>query len=195
MGRALQRQLCAALSRGSWALLWAVHAFPWLTRSFAQESYRLQSHQVFLEELGRKFPVPGEDTEKEAVSGCGFSGLKVQPERAQSCDVLGMTGVSGCRLYHRPLYGQQDSVSPGPRHLFSRCWACPVIPQSLPRFLRSCSSSLVALTTTASLCNPNMLFCRMIPRNVPCQAQQILKTDFASQMVSFKNKQRNCLLT
>uniref|UniRef100_A0A803VH28 T-cell activation Rho GTPase-activating protein n=1 Tax=Ficedula albicollis TaxID=59894 RepID=A0A803VH28_FICAL len=33
-----------------------------------------------------------------------------------------------------PSIGQQGSVSPGPRHLFSQCWACLVIPQKLSRF-------------------------------------------------------------
>lgn len=50
-----------------------------------------------------------------------------------------------------PSTGQQGSVCPGPRHLFSRCWVCLVIPQSLPGFLRSCSNLLVALTTVAAL--------------------------------------------
>lgn len=93
----------------------------------------------------------GEDTKKEAVSGYGFSGSEAQLERAQGCDLPGTTGCLAAEFTTDPSTRQQGSVSPGPRHLFRRCWACSIIPQSLPRFLRSCRNLLVALTTVTAL--------------------------------------------
>jgi len=105
-------------------------AFPGLPGSFDQESGRLRSHQGSPEEFGRKSPVPEGDTEGQAVSGCSSSGWKEQPERAGSCDLLGRSGVAGCRAYHKPAAGQRGSGASGLRCPFSRCLAL-VIPRSV----------------------------------------------------------------
>lgn len=144
--------LCHA-EQGSRALLWAVRAFPWLMRSFAQGSCRLQSHQGSPAEFGRKFLVPGQDSKKEAVSGYGFSGLKAPLERAQGCDLRGRTGVCGCRVYHRPLYPAARQCQSWAEALLQQMLGLPGYSPEPPQI-----SELAGGSILWQLCNPNMLF-------------------------------------